>query len=235
MIHRVAARYGVLIVLCMLAGLPGRARSEATAPTTKCCDFQGCFQSAASASALEKANKCQLCNPCTATVQKLQQLPQTPGDPTDGFALIQTCIASKACAGKATLNDPAWLDAVVPTFVNPFLEQSGQWPAVESSCRALPKYVPGRDLICQARMAYYHITNDLQNALNTQGCGTASDWKAVGTIISNCVSSDYATYPPGVRQTFTFVADYVVQTARNSARGNCIAYRTKNKLPLPPN
>jgi len=204
------------------------------APASKppCCDFAGCFQNAAGAQSYESQHHCQLCNPCTQTVDKLKALPLPAGDPTDGFTIIQTCIASTACGDKAKLNNPAWLDRVVPAFVTPFIQQSGDWPAVEKTCRDRPKWLPFRDLLCQSDMANYHIKNDLQNALDDNGCGTTADWTAVGNIITQCILAGYASYPPGIKQTFLGIANFIVQNKRNSVRGLCTAYRTKNHLPV---
>lgn len=219
--------------LCLLT--PAPAHAEATSATTPCCDFQGCFQNSAASSAFEKTHQCHLCNPCTQTVQKLQSQPLPPGDPTDGFVVNQTCIANDACAGKANLQNPAWLDSVVPAFVNPFIAQNGQWKAVEKTCRDRPPWLPFRNELCQFDMATYHISNDLQNALDDDGCGTAADWKAVGNIISTCILNGLSSYWPVFKQFASFIANAIVQNDRDSVRNKCIAYRTQHKLPIDAN
>lgn len=127
---------------------------------------------------------------CYAMVEELDKIPQPPNDPTNGFVINQRCIAKYSCGNRPQMQDPAWLTKVVPAFVQPFLDKSGKWNEVIDECRqqsnVLPRYVRKRS--CEKWMANYHIAQDLQRALNTNGCGVLPDWDEVGGYINKCIA-----------------------------------------------
>lgn len=204
-------------------------------PTRKCCDVNACFQDSNSAKRFEDAHNCRLCNPCTRAVERLQDLPRTEGDPTNGFVQNQTCIAKKSCASKKSMQNPRWLDDVVEDFVEPFLDRTDEWNAVIKKCRDRQTWVPFRDELCQQEMAAYHISADLQNSLNGNGCGTDSDWKVVGQIITECIEEGLNSYWPVARQFAEWYANRIVQRDRDSVRTKCIEHRRQRGLPMEEN
>lgn len=170
--------------------------------------------------------------PCTNVVDKLRRIALKENDPTIGFVKNQTCIARKCCADP-TIGVPKWINAVVPDFVTPFVEQWGQWKAIIDRCHALPAKLYLRDEICQTDMAMYHIAVDLQEALNKNGCGIHADWGITGNIIGRCVrdgvSPDWGRLMTPVAQE---CANYVVQLSRDVVRSRCILYRTMKGVPV---
>lgn len=163
---------------------------------------------------------------CYANVVALDKLSQPTEAPQNGFIVNQTCIAKTSCLSKTNLDKPAWLDTVVTRFVTPFTTRSGDWNTVIASCDNFPStiaYVKRK--VCEARMARYHISHDLQSALNTTGCGTVNDWNRIGAIISNCV--DQANN--AVAGAF---ASGVVQYLRDNVRSLCVDYRQSHNLPV---
>ena len=82
--------------------------------------------------------------------------------------------------------------------------------------------LPLNEFHCQTLMATYHIKADLQNALDKNGCGTPSDWKKIGDIITECIRQGNAE---DVINGFQTAADYIanrkVQSSRDTIRANC--------------
>lgn len=161
---------------------------------------------------------------CTGVVAKLNGISLRPGDATVGFVRNQTCIANDCCSDQ-TIQAPQWINTVVPDFVNPFLNKDGLWKRVIDVCHALPPELYGRDEVCQAHMAAYHIAWDLSQALYKDGCGTDKDWRTTGEIIASCVKkgvfSDWGPLTPVVK----WCANRVVQKSRDAVRLTCRAYR----------
>jgi len=112
-----------------------------------------------------------------------------------------------------------WLKYVVPDFVNPYLNKTGGWPAVEAGCALTGKYGA---LLCAWSMAEYHIKNDLVPALSKTGCGSDTDWNKVFDIIETCSK-------PNVP--LSWVAAQMVFRYRQDARNKCIAQRSAAGLP----
>jgi hypothetical protein len=79
-------------------------------------------------------------------------------------------------------------------------------------------------------MAEYHISADLQQSLNANGCGTKDDWDKVGRIITECIEDGLNNYWPGARQFGEWYADRVVQTERDGVRAKCITDRRQRGL-----
>ena len=139
-------------------------------------------------------------------------------DPTTTFANTQACIAQRGCASKPSLQDPAWLDMVMPKFINDYKNQTGGWPLVRAACDTISLLNPLRKLICSGMMATYHINVDLQNALLMVGCGTTSDWLNLQDSIIQCTNDNL---PPGL----SGIADQIVIFMRNHVRANCLQAR----------
>jgi hypothetical protein len=169
---------------------------------------------------------------CPKVVKELQDINQVADDPINGFITNQTCIANSSCSGKAGLENPHWLDNVVKDFVDPFTAQTGDWKAVIAACRARAWWLPFRDALCENDMARYHISQDLQNALNTNGCGTPADWKNIGGVITKCISEGLDWYWPGVQTIAEWIADNLVEGARDGVWQKCIDHRTTSGMPV---
>ncbi|WP_150118841.1 hypothetical protein [Collimonas fungivorans] len=154
---------------------------------------------------------------CYAMVEELDKIPQPPNDPTNGFVINQRCVAKYSCGNRPQMKDKTWLTKVVPAFVQPFLDKSGKWNEVIEECRQqnnlLPRYVRKRS--CEKWMADYHIKQDLQGALNTNGCGVLPDWDEVGGYINECISEQNNALEAAV-------ANLIVAKNRNNVRRNCI-------------
>jgi len=154
---------------------------------------------------------------CYAMVEELDKIPQPPNDPANGFVINQRCVAKYSCGNRPQMKDKTWLTKVVPAFVQPFLDKSGKWNEVMEECRqqsnVLPRYIRKRS--CEKRMADYHIAQDLQRALNTNGCGVLSDWDEVGGYVSECISEQNNALEAAV-------ANLIVGTNRSRVRRNCI-------------
>lgn len=162
---------------------------------------------------------------CYTMVEGLDLIPQPVKDPTNGFVVNQRCIAKYSCGGRQQMQDPAWLEKVVPAFVTPFLKRSGEWEKVVTQCRRqstwLPQYV--RERRCEWKMADYHIEQDLQGALNANGCGTPADWDEVGDYINECVAEQNNVLE-------TALASQSVIFMRNRIRKECVKVRGENAL-----
>ncbi|GAC1334499.1 MAG: hypothetical protein NVSMB28_31600 [Collimonas sp.] len=153
---------------------------------------------------------------CYAMVDELDKIPQPPNDPVNGFVTNQRCIAKYSCGNRPQMQDKTWLTKVVPAFVQPFLDKSGKWNEVIGECRLqsskLPSYIRKRS--CEKWMADYHIAQDLQHALNANGCGTLRDWEEVGGYIKECVVEQSNALE-------TAVINLIVAKNRNKVRQIC--------------
>ncbi|PFH20737.1 hypothetical protein [Burkholderia sp. JKS000303] len=97
---------------------------------------------------------------------------------------------------------------------------------VIASCDNFPSTIAYvKQKVCEARMARYHISRDLQSALNTTGCGTVNDWNRIGSIISTRVGQANNV----VAGAF---ASGMVQYLRNNVRSQCVDYRQSHNLPV---
>lgn len=124
------------------------------------------------------------------------------------------------------MQDKDWLNKVVPAFVNPLIEKAREWKKVMDDCKTDSKLPVGGGLRCQDRMARYHMRIDLQEALDRHGCGSDTDWKNVGDIISHCIDTGVRNdIMPGVQWAGKLAADNVVQRSRDAVRSKCLAAR----------
>jgi hypothetical protein len=119
---------------------------------------------------------------CGKAVDDLSKVVKSATDPTRVFHATQQCIALKACNARCTMENCDWLNKVLPDFVNPYLQKSGKWRAVESECASRASGWWG-DRLCALDMAENHINNDLVPALVRSGCGSTSDWTRVFDVI----------------------------------------------------
>ncbi|MFC5472575.1 hypothetical protein [Paraherbaspirillum soli] len=160
---------------------------------------------------------------CYAMVEALDKIPQPEKDSTNGFVINQRCIAKYSCGSRPQMKDKTWLTKVVPAFVRPFLDKSGKWNEVMQACGSQWEYLPSyvKKKRCEDKMAEYHIEQDLQKALNENGCGTDRDWDEVGAYINECVAEQNGIIP-------TFFASKVIAATRNKIRTLCQASRSKS-------
>ncbi len=142
-------------------------------------------------------------------------------DLINGFAIVQLCIAKKGCANKQELDNPSWFPNVLSSFIQPYTQKDGKWNSVIDQCRKLTNhwYLPAAKYRCQELMANYHISHDLQNAVNRNGCGTKQDWEAIGKIIKSCVADS------DMNILFSTFAQWEVMGTRNNVRSKCIKQR----------
>jgi hypothetical protein len=153
------------------------------------------------------------------------------------FARIQACIARKACedarAGPPLIDNPKWIDIVVPNFINRFLGEVGGWEEILERCKnppvsSLHKLVPSpliSEQWCARIMAEQHIENDLLDALMAAGealgdaragCGTDNDWGQIFDRIQECIPVGDLFDPFGF-------AESEVESRRESVRASCFA------------
>jgi hypothetical protein len=148
-------------------------------------------------------------------------------DNTSIFANIQACIAEQACQNKQNLENPDWLDKVLPDFINKWKDETGAWLAVKAVCQSFtfdPKTLLIRKELCAAMMAAYHINADLKGTLVNFGCGTDSDFGKIGDTIRNCTSQNLG-FP------FNEIAKPVVDFMRDFVHDQCIDERRRRGLP----
>jgi hypothetical protein len=161
--------------------------------------------------------------PCTKAVAEMENEVERLKDDEriNGFAILQLCIAEKSCTKKRDLDNPSWLDNVLNAFVQPYIDKDGDWPNVIEECRNMYNsiFLIDAKYRCQELMADYHISNDLQNALNEHGCGTEKDWDTIAEYIKSCVDeSDMNGF-------YKLVAKVKVIGNRDSVREKCIEHR----------
>jgi hypothetical protein len=158
-------------------------------------------------------------DPCEEAAQDARDIAnQTGGQRRNGFDRTQACIAETSCASKGNSDDPTWLDKVMKKFIDKYKDETGDWPQVLESCNALPNLPLGIDeRLCAYRMANYHITRDLQDSLNMEGCGTPGDWDRMGETIGQCIDQE--------GQDFLGLARRMVTRWRNEVRENCLRTR----------
>ena len=70
-------------------------------------------------------------------------------------------------------------------------------------------------------MAKYHIQQDLQKALNENGCGTDADWNEVGAYINECIAEENSLIPAPI-------AKNIVVNKRNEIRKICQTSRSEH-------
>jgi Glucodextranase, domain B len=169
-------------------------------------------------------------DPCKKAAQDARDLAnnsQGTFDNTSIFANIQACIAEQACQNKQNLENPDWLDKVVPDFINKWKDETGAWIAVKAVCQSFtldPKTFLIRKQLCAATMAAYHINADLKGTLVNFGCGTDSDFGKIGDIIRNCTSQNLG-FP------FNEIAKPIVDFMRDFVHDQCINERGRRGLP----
>lgn len=146
------------------------------------------------------------------------------GPETALFHEIQACIARKSCNQTCRNDNCKWLKKVVPDFVRPYVQKSGEWQAIERNCQLLSALGPVGSLICAERMAAYHIEVDLRSALASSGCGTESDWSNVYSHIQSCTNTSLPMLGP--------MAAYSISRKRNITREQCVADRSTLGAPV---
>ncbi len=146
----------------------------------------------------------------------------------NGFANIQLCMAEKSCTDKQNLDNPSWLDNVLNAFFQPFIEKNGEWHDVIDDCQKLANHWSPSDAIyqCQQLMANYHISHDLKNALNINGCGTQNDWDAIGEYLKSCVGQS------DINMLYMDIAINKVIEDRKFVRSQCIEDRELSGLQI---
>ena len=173
-------------------------------------------------------NKTTGCNKATADLYAT--MPQ-PTSLTYIFHQMQTCIAEGSCKARCTMDNCKWLEAVMPEFVGHYLQSDRQWPTVTYQCDLYKMIgLPLPRLACAARMAEYHISVDLADALTKYGCGSQADWDAVFKQIGTCplaVGQPNAVPAPDllIAGTFQAVVKQTVSLMRNQARQQCLTRR----------
>ncbi len=159
---------------------------------------------------------------CGRTVEILAATVKDATDPTRIFHDTQTCIASRSCNLRCKMDNCNWLKSVIPDFVNPYLQKTGEWPIVEANCAnpSSPGLLPLRDRLCAANMARNHIYSDLEPAIIKSGCGSDADWAQVFVAIEQCTAETFST------DAEKFVATRILKFYREEVRSNCLAART---------
>ena len=166
-------------------------------------------------------------DPCDQSANDAQQMAddnQGFFNPTTEFMDVQACIAKDACRKKKAMDNPNWLDQVLPKFVNALKDQTGAWPVIIAACNAIPITDLFRKQECAAMMATNHIFVDLLNAMTQAGCGTDSDWQSVQDSILKCLQQEDPLLSP--------VTFPITKFLRDTARGICQDRRQKLGLPL---
>lgn len=161
---------------------------------------------------------------CGKTVTDIEGVAKAADDPTRIFHMTQTCIARKSCDLRCQMGNCKWMDRVIPDFVNPYLQRTGDWPAVEQACsdRGIGWWSDRR---CAEAMARNHIFDDLLPALARSGCGSNADWNAVYETIEQCTSAGLGS------RLEQLGSAGVVWVYRNVVRAACQASRTATGLP----
>lgn len=166
---------------------------------------------------------------CGKSVDDLMQVVKAPGDPTAIFHTNQTCIARASCDSRCKMGNCKWLDRVIPDFVTPYLQKTGEWLARESECRSPPTYMLGSYLSgrwCAAKMARYHISADLLPAVINSGCGSDADWAEVFEKIQGCTTQTFGNSIEGSAATAP------VYLYRQFIRSKCQAARAATGKPI---
>jgi hypothetical protein len=161
---------------------------------------------------------------CGKTVANLEAVTKAADDPTRVFHQTQTCIARKSCDLRCRMDNCRWMERVIPDFVNPYLQKTGDWLAVEQACRDRGKGW-WSDRRCAEAMARNHIFDDLIPALTRSGCGSDGDWGLVYETIEQCTGASLGSR---LEQS---ASSGVVWVYRNAARAACQGSRTLNGLP----
>lgn len=153
---------------------------------------------------------------CKEEIRKLDNIKTEYKNPKYGFLYNQTCIAIKACQSKNTMQSMDWLEKIVSHFVDAYVNKTDNWPQIENACDNISKLNPFRSLLCQRKMAKYHIFHDLPKSLEYSGCGTDKDWKNMENIIISCINQ--ADYPPIISQ---YTKNRII-TYRDKVRNQCV-------------
>jgi len=173
---------------------------------------------------------------CGKTVAAMEAVAKAADDPTRVFHQTQTCIARKSCDLRCRMDNCKWMDRVIPDFVNPYLQKTGNWSALESVCqlvklnyRSYGVPIVG-DLLCAEAMAEYHIEVDLVAAMTATGCGSDNDWSLVYQQIQTCSGDTQTTllggWPDAAKNAGADYAAWKVRKLRDKARVQCVANRT---------
>lgn len=155
---------------------------------------------------------------CGRVVDSLLTSVKPSTDPTSIFHNNQTCIAKQSCDARCKMGNCKWLNEVIPNFVNPYLQKTGNWLDIESICRNKGKNW-FNDRVCAESMARNHIFRDLLPALVQSGCGSESDWSQVFQTITQCTGQIFES---SLEKTLASAPVYVY---RQVVRSACIASR----------
>jgi len=165
---------------------------------------------------------------CGKSVADLEAVTKAADDPTRLFHKQQICIARKSCDLRCQMDNCKWMERVIPDFVNPYLSQAGEWPAIEAEChefRQTMANIPGgkwiADQDCFSRMGWYHVRTDLQASVNKYGCGSDSDWDAVGDELLGCLMQTTPDNPPA----YHAFGERFIKFVRTTVRLQCAASR----------
>ena len=218
------------LAFCLL--LLGLTSNAPAAELPKQCNESVCFIDEAGKKEYEKENTCLAQDNCDYAVSRVEHqfknIPKT--NPTYGFYRNQVCIADKACSNRSMLENKKWLTNVVQDFITPLVEEEGEWKAKKKECATLLLFP---HLNCQKIMARYHISEDLQNSVNRNGCGTLKDWDQVGIWLKACIEKGVQEdVAQGLQSTASAYASYVVAGERKKVRDTCIKYRSEHALPI---
>ena len=162
-------------------------------------------------------------------VDDLMKVVKDANDPTAIFHINQTCIARASSDARCKMGNCKWLNKVIPDFVTPYIQKTGQWPARESECRSPPIYIVGSYATsrwCAAKMAQYHIETDLLPAVISSGCGSSADWAEVFAKIPGCTAQ---TFGNSFEASLAGTQVYVM---RQRIRSRCVAARTAAGKPV---
>jgi hypothetical protein len=165
---------------------------------------------------------------CGRSVDDLFKVAKAVTDPTRIFHATQQCIALKSCNARCTMDNCDWLNTLVPSFIDPYLQKTGNWRQIELNCVGMGFGKYG-ELLCARNMAKNHIYKDLIPALVKAGCGTDSDWQGVYEIIKTCTSE---TMPDNAPPLSSQVAAFQVYRYRQEARQACSSARTAANTPV---
>ncbi|CAF0851291.1 unnamed protein product [Adineta steineri] len=208
---------------------------ECTTKPSVCAPNGFCFKNSDNSSACQKSCpngwKCNngdiVCSiPVEKMIKEVAQIKQN--DVVYGFALNQLCIARLGCEHKQSLDNPSWFDNILNAFIEPYVQKNGNWSDVIKQCHAQYSYIPilGKYL-CQEKMAEYHITFDLKNAVNKNGCGTQRDWDTIGNFLVDCIKEAHIGIPFGE----SYAISEVFRN-RNNVRETCMKTRQENGLQM---
>lgn len=224
----------ILFMVCVFAGSVSHAMPS-TETDIIFCNAMECFGSEESEQAFEAENDC-IADECEYSVARVREQTDSlaRSAPAYGFYRNQLCIADAACmdsvGDSAGIANPAWLGRVVRDFIEPLVNQEGQWRQRLRDCEGLPD-IPGSGLYCQNLLAEYHIMNDLRDAVNSNGCGSEQDWDRIGELLNQCIAEGVEEdIILGFETMVELTAGAIVARERANVRNMCIAHRQDNGL-----